>query len=206
MLEKEIASLKMDAASLKMDTETLKKAEQEALKKNEATQKQIESLNQETDSLRLETESLKKQKEALEEAETKRIEEQEAQRKTEEAIAEALRKEREDKQKRTDTILKTLVPKPNFEALLKKYEGEEIGINYDDPAEIKNAQLAKVNADHFSVLVMENELLYSYPFGNILSIVEAVDGVPVDSAGETANYPIVVRVLHLMVKKKWSFI
>ena len=56
------------------------------------------------------------------------------------------------------------------------------------------------------MLEMDNEFLYSYPFGNILSIVEAVDGVPVDSAGETANYPIVVRVLHLMVKKKWSFI
>ncbi|MDX2447733.1 MAG: hypothetical protein QNK29_11130, partial [Desulfobacterales bacterium] len=113
--------------------------------------------------------------------------------------------EREDKQKRTETILKTLVPKPNFEELLKKYEGKEIGINYDDPAEIKRAQLAKVNTDHFSVLVLENELLYSYPFGNILSIVEAADGVPVDISGETANYPIVVKVLHLMVKKKWSF-
>ena len=143
---------------------------------------------------------------ALEEAEVRRKEAQAAERKAEEDKAEALRKEREDKQKRTDTILKTLVPKPNFEELLKKYEGEEIGINYDDPAEIKRAQLAKVNADHFSVLVMENELLYSYPFGNILSIVEAVDGVPVDISGETANYPIIVRVLHLMVKKKWSFI
>ena len=163
-------------------------------------------MNQETDALRLETESLKKEKDALEEAEAKRKEAQEAERKAEEEKAEALRKEREDKQKRTDTILKTLVPKPNFEELLKKYEGQEIGINYDDPAEIKSAQLAKVNADHFSVLVMENELLYSYPFGNILSIVEAVDGVPVDISGETANYPILVRVLHLMVKKKWSFI
>ena len=189
-----------------MDTETLKKAEQEALKKNEASQKQIELLSQETDALKLETESLKKQKEALEEAEAKRKEAQEAERKAENKKAEALRKEREDKQKRTDTILKTLVPKPNFEELLKKYEGEEIGINYDDPAEIKRAQLAKVNADHFSVLEMETELLYSYPFGNILSIVEAVDGVPVDISGETANYPIIVRVLHLMVKKKWSFI
>jgi hypothetical protein len=189
-----------------MDTETLKKAEREAIKKNEASQEKIESLNQETDTLNLETESLKKEKVVLEEAEAKRKEAQDAERKSEEENAEALRKERKDKQKRTETILQTLVPKPNFEELLKKYEGEEIGINYDDPAEIKKAQLAKVNADHFSVLVMENELLYSYPFGNILSIVEAADGVPVDISGETANYPIVVRVLHLMVKKKWSFI
>jgi ribosomal protein L40E len=205
-LKKEIASLKSDAAALKMDTETLKKAEQEALIKNETSQKQIESLNRETDALRLETESLKKEKDALEEADIKRKEAQEAERKAEEEIAEELRKEREDKKKRTETILKTLLPKPNFEELLKKYEGEAIGINFDDPAEIKRAQLAKVNADHFSVLVMENELLYSYPFGSILSIVEAVDGVPVDVSGETANYPIVIRVLHLMVKRKWSFI
>ncbi|MBW1864991.1 MAG: zinc ribbon domain-containing protein [Deltaproteobacteria bacterium] len=205
-LEIQIASLKSEAASLKMDTETLKKAEREAIKKNEASQEKIESLNQETDTLKLETESLKKEKVALDEAEAKKQKAQDTERKAEEEKAETLRKERKDKQKRTETILKTLVPKPNFEELLKKYEGEEIGINYDDPAEIKKAQLAKVNADHFSVLVMENELLYSYPFGNILSIVEAADGVPVDISGETANYPIVVRVLHLMVKKKWSFI
>ena len=205
-LENEIASFKSEAALLKMDMETLKKAEQEALKKNEVSQRQIESLNQETETLKHKTEALTKEKDALEKAEADRKEALEAQRKAEEDKAEALKKEREDKQKRTETILKTLVPKPNFEALLKKYEGEEIGINYDDPAEIKKAQLAKVNADHFSVLVMENELLYSYPFGNILSIVEAADGVPVDVSGETVNYPIVVRVLHLMVKKKWSFI
>ena len=205
-LEMQIATLKSDTASLKMDTETLKKAEREAIKKNEASQQKIDSLSQETDTLKLETESLKKEKHALEEAEAKREDAQDAERKAEEEKTEALRKEREDKQKRTETILKTLVPKPNFEELLKKYEGEEIGINYDDPAEIKKAQLAKVNADHFSVLVMENELLYSYPLGNILSIVEAANGVPVDISGETANYPIVVRVLHLMVKKKWSFI
>ena len=197
--------MKADAASLQMDTETLKKAEHEALKKNETSLQKIELLNQETDALRVETESLKKEKDALEEAEAIRKEAQEAERKATEEEAEALRKEKEDKQKRTETILKTLVPKPNFEELLKKYEGKEIGINFDDPAEIKRAQLAKVNADHFSVLVLENELLYSYPFGNILSIVEAADGVPVDASGETANYPIVVRVLHLMVKKKWSF-
>jgi len=86
-----------------------------------------------------------------------------------------------------------------------KYEGQEIGINFDDPAEIKKAQLAKVNEDHFSVLELESELLYSYPFRSVLSIIEAVDGIPVDDSGKTANYPIVVRVLHLMVKKKWSF-
>jgi hypothetical protein len=53
---------------------------------------------------------------------------------------------------------------------------------------------------------MENELLYSYSFNNIISIVEAMEGVPVEISGQKITYPIVVRVLHLMVKKKWSFI
>ncbi len=204
-LQKEFANLESESSFLKSEAERSKAAEEEALKKNEETQQQLDVVTQGKEDLNQKVESLKKERDALQEAEDLRKETESAEKKVQEEIAEALKLERKDKQKRTESILKELPPQPNFEKLLQKYEGQEIGINYDDPAEIKKAQLAKVNEDHFSVLVMENELLYSYPFSNILSIVEAMAGVPVDVSGETANYPIVVRVLHLMVKKKWSF-
>ncbi len=204
-LQNEFANLESESSFLKAETEKLKAAETEARQKNERAQQQIDALTQEKEELKQEAESLKNERDALQEAEDIRKDAEAAEIKAQEEKAEALRLEKEDKQKRTESILKELPPQPNFEKLLLKYEGQEIGINFDDPAEIKKAQLAKVNEDHFSVLVLENELLYSYPFSNILSIVEAIEGVPVDTSGETANYPIVVRVLHLMVKRKWSF-
>ena len=84
--------------------------------------------------------------------------------------------------------------------------GDAVGINFDDPAEIKSARLAKVNEDHFSIMVPENELVHSYPYSHIISIVEGVEGVPIDASDETPTYPVVIRVYHLNVKKKWGFI
>ena len=159
------------------------------------------------------TETLKKEKEDLEAAEAQRKEQdqQEAEKrlqaeKEEQEKAEALEKERQDTQKRTATILQSVLPKPTMKELLKKYEGEAVGINFDDPAEIKSATLAKVNEDHFSIMVPENELVHSYPYNDIISIVEGAEGVPIDASGETPTFPVVIRVFHLNVKKKWGFI
>jgi len=173
----------------------------------------INTLREESQDLKSKTEALKKEKELLEKAEAQRIEQEKKENelrvqaeKEEQEKAEALQKEREDVQKRTQSILKSVPPKATMKELLKKYEGEAIGINYDDPAEIKSARLAKVNEDHFSILVMENELVHSYPYSDIVSIVEGEKGVPLDASGETPTYPVVIKVFHLMVKKKWGFI
>ena len=216
-LKQEIEMLKNEAESLKKDKTEKEKAEKARIDKEEKEkaqarqkeaqdQKKIEELTEAAEALKSRAELLQKEKESLERAEAERNAEAEKQAQEEKARAEAIQKERADQKQRMESILKTLVPQPNFVALLTKYEGEEIGINFDDPAEIKSARLAKVNEDHFSIMNMENELLYSYPYNNIVSIVEAVDGVPVDASGQKATYPMVVRVLHLMVKKKWSFI
>ncbi len=216
-LEKEAESLRTQADALKKEkqehekAEIVRKAEQEqerqdVLQKAQETQARITALENETL-------ALKKEKEALEAAETQRKEQdrQEADarmqaEKEEQEKAETLRKEREDTRKRTETILKSVVPKPTMKELLKKYEGEAIGINFDDPAEIRSARLAKVNEDHFSILVPENELVHSYPYSDIVSIVEGAEGVPIDASGETPTFPVVIRIFHLMVKKKWGFI
>ena len=223
-LIKELEALREEAETLKKEkiekekADILKKEKEEkeqndARQREEEDQKRIQALHSETEALKSEAEVLKKEKEALEKADGLRKEKEEKEKtealekeKQEQDKAEVVRKEREDQKKRMETILKILVPQPNYVALLKKYEGEEIGVNFDDPAEIRSARLAKVNEDHFSILNMENELLYSYSFANIVSVVEAMDGVPVETSGQKVTYPIVVRVLHLMVKKKWSFI
>jgi ribosomal protein L40E len=209
-LQKEIEVLKK--VKEENERQELLRKESEEKEKSEARQKEIE-LQQKFQALTQEAEALKSRNETLEkeEAERKAREEKEKEKAERKAREEkekekAIKKEREDQKKRMETILKTLVPQPSFMALLKKYEGEEIGINFDDPAEIKCARLAKVNEDHFSILNMETELLHSYSYNSIVSIVEAVAGVPVEASGQKSTFPMVVRVQHLMVKKKWSFI
>ena len=45
--------------------------------------------------------------------------------------------------------------------LLKKYEGKAIGINYDNSAEVKEAELIEANDEFFSVLVKDTKLQLS---------------------------------------------
>jgi len=223
-LEKEAETLRLQTAALKQEKQEYEKAEivrkeqqekesQDVIQKAQEAQTRITVLQEETQALKNETETLKKGKEDLEAADALRKEQdqQEAEKrlqaeKEEQEKTEALEKERQDTQKRTATILKSVLPKPTMKELLKKYEGETIGINFDDPAEIKSATLAKVNEDHFSIMVPKNELVHSYPYSDIVSIVEGVEGVPIDVSGETPTFPVVIRVFHLMVKKKWGFI
>ncbi|MEN8246608.1 MAG: zinc ribbon domain-containing protein [Thermodesulfobacteriota bacterium] len=223
-LEKKAETLRLQTAALKKEkqeyekTEIIKKGElelerQDVLQKAQEAQTKLAALEGETQALKKETEALKKEKEDLEAEAARRKEQDEKEaefhRQTEaeeQAQADALEKERQDAKKRTETILKTVQPKPTMKELLKKYEGEAVGINFDDPAEIKSARLAKVNEDHFSIMVPENELVHSYPYNYIVSIVEGVEGVPIDAPGETPTFPVVIRMYHLNVKKKWGFI
>jgi len=223
-LEKETETLRLQTVALQKEKQDYEKAEivrkeqqeqeqQEVLQKAQEAQEKISALEDEAHTLKTETEALKTDKEDLEaeaairkEQDEKEAEQRQQAEKEEQEKADALEKERQDAQKRTQTILKTVLPKPTMKELLKKYEGEAVGINFDDPAEIKNARLASVNEDHFSIMVPENELVHSYPYSHIVSIVEGAEGVPIDASGETPTYPVVIRVYHLNVKKKWGFI
>ncbi|MBW2358075.1 MAG: hypothetical protein JRF21_05065, partial [Deltaproteobacteria bacterium] len=122
--------------------------------------------------------------------------------KEEEEKAEALRKqkegeEREDRQKIEQNILKALKPKPKIKDLLKKYEGQAIGINYDNPTDIKGASLARVNDDHFSILIADDQLMYSFPLTSIISIIEGVDGVSTGISKNDTTFSVVIKVYHI---------
>ena len=80
--------------------------------------------------------------------------------------------------------------------MLKKYEGQTIGINYNSPSKISSAVLAKVGDDLFSIIITDDELMKSYPLTSILSIVEGVNGVDNTNTEENSSFAIAVQVYH----------
>ena len=83
--------------------------------------------------------------------------------------------------------------------LLKKYEGQTIGINYDNSADIKEAELVEANDEFFSVMVKETKLQYSYPLQTLLSLIEGEDGVQSEESEGKAKYSAVIKVYPLVL-------
>ena len=167
---------------------------EEALRKKEEAEQRAEALRKQREEEK--AKALRKQKEEGEKAEALKKQ------KEEEEKAEALRKqkkgeEREDRQKIEQNILKALKPKPKIKDLLKKYEGQAIGINYDNPTDIKGASLARVNDDHFSILIADDQLMYSFPLTSIISIIEGVDGVSTGISEKDTTFSVVIKVYHI---------
>ena len=154
------------------------------------------------------TEALRKQKEEEERIEALRQQKEEEERiedlrrqKDEEERAEALRKQKEEEgkkelQKKIEDITNVLKPKAKIKDLLKKYEGQTIGINHDSPTEIKGADLIKVGDDLFSILLMDEKLIKSYPLRTITSVIEGVNGVSDGNMAEKSKFSIVILVHH----------
>jgi hypothetical protein len=83
--------------------------------------------------------------------------------------------------------------------LLKKYEGQTIGINYDNSADIKEAELVEANDEFFSVTVKENKLQYSFPLQTLLSLIEGEDGVPSEASESKTKFSAVIKVYPLVL-------
>jgi hypothetical protein len=83
--------------------------------------------------------------------------------------------------------------------LLKKYEGKTIGINYDNSAEIKEAELVEANNEFFSVAVKDKKLQYSYPLQTLLSLVEGEDGVEDEESESKAKFSAAIKVYPLLL-------
>jgi len=165
----------------------------EALRKQEEEEERAEALRKQKEEEER-AEALRKQKEDEERAEALRKQKEDEER------AEALRKQKEEEerelQKRIEDITNVLKPKPKIKDLLKKYEGQTIGINYDSPTEIKGANLVKVGDDLFSILILDDELMKSYPLKNIMSIIEGVNGVSAGNMEEKSPFSIIIQVYH----------
>ncbi len=83
--------------------------------------------------------------------------------------------------------------------LLKRYKGKAIGINYDNSAEIKEAELVEANEEFFSVMVKEKKVQYSYPLKTILTIVEGEQGVETGEDGKKVKFDAVIKVYPLVL-------
>ena len=86
-----------------------------------------------------------------------------------------------------------------MQELLKKYEGQAIGINYDNSAEIREAMLENTNSEYFSVFVKDKQLHYSYPLKTILTVIEGKDGVETGSSKPPQKFNAVVKVYPLVL-------
>ena len=83
--------------------------------------------------------------------------------------------------------------------LLEKYKGRVIGINYDNSADIRKAQLIEANAEYFSVFVKDQNLKYSYPLKVILSLIEGKDGVDIGNSNQSKKFIAVIKVHPLVL-------
>ncbi|MCP4624490.1 MAG: hypothetical protein GY850_13325 [bacterium] len=83
--------------------------------------------------------------------------------------------------------------------LLEKYKGQAIGINYDNSADIREAQLVDANCEYFRVFAEQNNLYYTYPFKSILTVIEGQDGVAVGDSKEKVKFSVVIKVYPLVL-------
>ena len=194
--------------ALKKQQEDLLKAE--AQKKEEAAQAKAAALKKKK-LARAKAEALKKQKAAQTKAEALK------KKKAAQARALAIKKKKADRSK-ADALKKQKAAQARAEesaenvevaagqsnyvkllGLLKRYKGKAIGINYDNSAEIKEAELVEANEEFFSVMVKEKKVQYSYPLKTILTIVEGEQGVETGEEGKTAKFEAVIKVYPLVL-------
>jgi ribosomal protein L37E len=166
----------------------------EALRKQKEEEEKAEALRRQKEEEER-AEALRRQKEEEEKAEALRKQKEEEER------AEALRRQKEEEekkelQKKIDAITNVLKPKAKIKDLLKKYEGQTIGINHDSPTKIKGADLIKVGDDLFSILLADEKLIKSYPLRTITSIIESVNGVSDANMEENSKFSVVILVHH----------
>jgi hypothetical protein len=168
----------------------------EALKKQKAAQAKAEALKKKKAEL-AKAAALKKQKavvktEALKQQEASRAAVENQSKLTQAAVKSPPAMRPTGQGKGLESNLKIM-------DLLKKYEGKIIGINYDNSAEIKEAELVEANDEFFSVAVKDKKLQYSYPLQTLLSLVEGEDGVEAEESESTAKFSAVIKVYPLVL-------
>jgi ribosomal protein L40E len=170
----------------------------ELLRKQKEEEEKAEALRKQKEEEE-KAEALRKQKEEEEKAEALRKQKEEEE-KTEALRRQKEKEEEEEKvQKKLEEIVKELKPKPKIKDVLKKYEGQTIGINYDSPTEVKDANLVKVGDDLFSIVILDDELMKSYPLTSIMSVTEGVNVVSPDDSGEKSPFSAIIQVYNPIV-------
>ena len=79
-------------------------------------------------------------------------------------------------------------------ALLEKYKGQAIGINYESSADIREAQFVDANCEYFRVFAEQKNLYYTYPIKSILTVIESQDGVEIGESKDKVKFNAVIKV------------
>jgi hypothetical protein len=192
--------------ALKKQQEALLKAE--AQKKEEAAKTKEETLKKKK-LTQAKLEALKKQKAAQARAEALKKKKARAlslkKQKINQAKAEALKKQKAAQAKAEASAGDVQVAAAGqanhvkLLGLLKRYKGKAIGINYENSAEIKEAELVEANEEFFSVMVKDKKIQYSYPLNTILTIVEGEQGVETGEKDKKAKFDAVIKVYPLVL-------
>ncbi|MGB5747274.1 MAG: hypothetical protein WBM69_09850 [Desulfobacterales bacterium] len=176
----------------------LKLAKSQALKRKKAAVLKVQALKEQKEAQLLkkqrEAQVLKKQREAQVLKKQK-----EAQVGIEKTIKEIAAGPIPPKVENPDMIDQSMEANTKILGLLKKYEGQAIGINYDNSADIKEAELVEANDEFFSVFVKDKELNYSHPLKTILTIIEGKDGVGNGKPEQEAKFNAVIKVYPLVL-------
>jgi len=98
-----------------------------------------------------------------------------------------------------EEVAMTMEPRTRMMELLKKYEGKAIGINYDNSAEIREAELVEANPEYFRICVAAQKLFYNFPLQTILTVVEGEDGVDAGEGGQGQKFNAVIKLYPLVL-------
>jgi hypothetical protein len=158
-------------------------AEARALKKQKLMRAKAQALKRKEETLSG-TQTLKKQKEAPAGIEISK----------KEITAQSISKMKS----RQRMTIQGLKAHTKMQALLKKYANQAIGINYDNSADIKEAELVEINDEFFSVSVKHDTLQYSYPLNTILTVIEGKDGVGSADPEKKEKFNVVIKVCPLV--------
>ena len=185
-------------AEARKKEENARAKEAAALKKKKRNQAKAEALKKQK-AAQAKTEALKKKKASQDKALA--LEKQKAS----QARLDALKKQKNAQAKAeisAGDIQVAAADRSNhakFLGLLQRYEGRAIGINYDNSAEIKEAELVEANEEFFSVKVKDKKVQYSYPLKTILTIVEGEQGVETGEDDNKAKFDAVIKVYPLVL-------
>ncbi|MCX5660855.1 MAG: hypothetical protein NTW19_14210 [Planctomycetota bacterium] len=79
--------------------------------------------------------------------------------------------------------------------ILRKYQGQKIGINIDEPDKFRVAKLVAVADDYFSVHVEGGNLLYHFQIRGVISAMEKVQSNPNEQVKQPALFIEVPRTM-----------
>jgi len=83
--------------------------------------------------------------------------------------------------------------------ILRKYVGQQIGINLQKPFHIDTANVIAVYENYFTLTLEKHDDQYHLPILNIVRVIENPNGVTVGGLfRQKKTYPLIVKIGHIV--------